>query len=211
MSSVVLTPEEEWLDEYDHTRPVVSLFTTAARILFRPRRFFAGLDPEGSYLTPTAFAMLSFSVYSVLTGIANTAVLAAIEQRPFSWGAGLGVGIGNLVWVFVVLALMPPFAALTHLCVQLFAPRQQAGYRATFRALCYSSAPDLIGWIPVVGIVVDVIWGVVLGTIALREVHHTTTGRALLCVVVSSVLGLVLLFATVALVLFVVALVFVRH
>jgi hypothetical protein len=65
--------------------------------------------------------------------------------------------------------------------------------------MAYASAPDLVGWIPGVGIVIDLVWAVVLGTIGLRVMHQTTTRRALLVVVLSLFLAIVLFFALVGL------------
>jgi hypothetical protein len=205
MSETLTAPAEVWFDEFDHKHPISSLFATAGRVLSHPRRFFEGLDPEGSFLTPTAFAIGGYIVYAVLAGFSYTAAFALIEQHPFTLTAALGAMVGNLAAVPFVLVLAPLFGAVTHLCVRLFAGGQHAGFRATYRVMAYASAPDLVGWVPGVGLVVDVVWAVVLGTIGLRVMHHTSTRRALLVVVLSFFLSWVLLFALIGLFAFVVA------
>jgi hypothetical protein len=205
MNEALAAPPEVWFDEYDHRRPISSLFATAGRVLSHPQRFFEGLDPEGSFLTPTAFAIGAYIVYAVLAGFSYTAAIALVEQHPFTLAPALGAVVGNLAGVPVVLLLTPLFVAVTHLCVRLFAGERGAGYRATYRAICYASAPDILAWVPVVGLVVDVVWAVVLATIGLRVMHHTTTRRALLVVVLSVVLGWILFLALVGLFAFVIA------
>jgi hypothetical protein len=174
-------------------------------VLSHPRRFFEGLDPEGSFLTPTAFAVGGYIVYSVLAGFSYTAAIAVVEQHPFTMTPALGAVVGNLAYVPGVLVLSPVFAAVTHLCVRLFAGERNAGFRATYRVMAYSSAPNLIAWVPAVGLVVGTVWSVVLATHGLRVMHHTTRRRALLVVVLSLFLGVVLFLALVGLFAFIVA------
>jgi hypothetical protein len=199
LNEAVAAPPEVWFDEYDHRRPITSLVATMGRVLGHPRRFFGGLDPEGSYLTSTAFAIGGYVVYSILAGFAYTAGIAVVEQHPYLWASALGAVVWNLAGVPVLLVVFPVFAAATHLCVRLFAGERNAGFRATYRVMAYASAPDLVGWIPGVGIVIDLVWAVVLGTIGLRVMHQTTTRRALLVVVLSLFLAIVLFFALVGL------------
>jgi hypothetical protein len=205
MKEALAAPREVWFDEYDHKHPVSSLFATAGRLLAHPSRFFEGLDPEGSYLTPTAFYLACYSVFAVLAGFSYTAAFALIEQHPFTLADALSLAVRTLAYVPLLPVVVPFFVAVTHLCVRLFAGERSAGFRATYRALAYASAPDLIAWVPGIGLVVDIVWSVLLATIGLRVVHHTTTRRALLVVVVSAFLGLVGFFALVGLLTFIVA------
>jgi hypothetical protein len=144
-------------------------------------------------------------VYSVLAGFSYTAAIDMVEQHPFTVAPALAAVIANLAGVPLVLVLSPLFGAVTHLCVRLFAGERSAGYRATYRVMAYASAPNFVAWVPVVGLVVDLVWAVVLGTIGLRIMHQTTTRRALLVVVLSLFLGVVLFFALLGLFAFLVA------
>jgi hypothetical protein len=85
-------------------------------------------------------------------------------------------------------------AGIYHLLVLLLVRPSHAGFEATFRVVCYHAAVQLISWIPIVNFVAG-IYAVALSLLVIREVHNTTTGRALVIVLipVAVVLLLVLL------------------
>jgi hypothetical protein len=72
--------------------------------------------------------------------------------------------------------------------VRLVVGASNAGYRATFRVLAYAGAAELVGWVPFVGLLLAVVWAVYLGTLGLRQLHATTTARALAAVLIPSLL-----------------------
>jgi hypothetical protein len=53
---------------------------------------------------------------------------------------------------------------------------------------------QLVSWIPILGGLVALVWGVILSILGIREVHNTTTGKAALVVLIPAiVLGLLVL------------------
>jgi hypothetical protein len=66
-----------------------------------------------------------------------------------------------------------------------------AGFGATFRIVSYSSVTGLVSWIPFVGWIFS-LYRLYLATVGIREMHATTTGKALLVVLLPAVLVLVL-------------------
>jgi hypothetical protein len=178
-----------WYDEYDTARPVRSFVRTAARVLFRPRRFFARLDPEGSFLTALAFASGYVGVYAALSTISSALVEVALHGATLALPNVIGATLANIgASVLAVWVLTPVTAAVYHLFVRLLIGAGHRGYRATFRVLAYAGTADLVGWVPFVGLLLAVLWAVYLGTVGLRELHATTTGRALAALLVPSVL-----------------------
>jgi hypothetical protein len=115
----------------------------------------------------------------------------------------IGAPIGTLVGLFIG-------AAIYHLLVLLVVRPRHEGYEATFKALAYASAVNVfsfLAFIPILGILVVIaigIYNVVLTVIGIREMHATTTGRAvavvLIPVVIFFLLGLLLLGAILAIV-----------
>ena len=101
--------------------------------------------------------------------------------------------VGNLIFtpIFVVIVLCVG-AAITHLLVPLLGRPQNAGFEATFRVGAYIQAVQLISWIPIIGWLVALVWGIVLYIVGLREVHSTTTGRAALVALIPIALILIL-------------------
>ena len=182
-----------WYDEYDTARPLRSFGRTAARVLFRPRRFFARLDPEGSFLTGLAFASGYVGVYAALSTISSALVEVALHGATLAFPNVVGATLANIAAsVVAVWVVMPLAAAVYHLFVRLLVGRSNRGYRATFRVLAYAGAADLVGWVPFVGLLLAGVWAVYLGALGLRELHATTLGRALAVLVAASlVLGTV--------------------
>jgi hypothetical protein len=56
------------------------------------------------------------------------------------------------------------------------------GFEATFRVVAYTSSTQIFGIVPVIGAFIVTIYNLVLWTIGFRESHRTTTGRALIAV-----------------------------
>ena len=118
---------------------------------------------------------------------------------------------GGLVGFIVTLILSPIYTAVAlligagiyHLLVLLLVRPGNAGFEATFRVVCYVAAIQLVSWIPIVNIIAG-IYGIVLSIFGIREVHSTTTGKALLVVLipVAVILLLVLLLGVVVAALF---------
>ncbi|GIX05660.1 MAG: hypothetical protein KatS3mg115_0063 [Candidatus Poribacteria bacterium] len=106
--------------------------------------------------------------------------------------------MGSLVGGLLGIALA---SALYHLALIVLGGRN-APYRATFRAIAYvNGAMAWIAWIPVLGWLGAWIWGIVLEVLALREVHRTTTGRAVVAVLAPLLVMLLVLGLLAALVL----------
>lgn len=79
-----------------------------------------------------------------------------------------------------------------HLFVMLFAGSERRGFGETFKLLAYAFSPGaFIASIPVVNFFGS-ICGIVLAVIGIREVHRTTTGRAVLTVAVPVIIVVLL-------------------
>jgi hypothetical protein len=82
-------------------------------------------------------------------------------------------------------------ALVTHLLVMVVVGSGQSGFGATFRIIAYSSVTSLVGWIPFIGWIAS-LYRLYLATVGIREMHRTTTGKALLVVLLPAILILVL-------------------
>ena len=150
-------------------------------------------------MNPAIFALICALISALLGG------LLSLVFAPFLAGPEDSVGealAGGLVGFIVTLILSPIYTVVAlligagtyHLLVLLLVRPSHAGFEATFRVVCYVVAIQLVGWIPIVNIVAG-IYAIVLSILGIREVHNTTTGRALVIVLipVAVVLLLVLL------------------
>jgi hypothetical protein len=100
--------------------------------------------------------------------------------------------LGGLVIAPIAGAVGVFFSALvTHLLVILVVGSGHSGFGATFRVVSYSSVTSLLGWIPFIGWLFS-LYRLYLATVGIREMHSTTTGRALLVVLLPAILILIL-------------------
>ena len=169
-----------WYDEYETARPLRSFGRTATRVLFRPRSFFARLDPEGSFLTALAFASGYVGVYAALSTISSALVEVELHGATLALPNVVGATLANIAAsILAVWVVLPIATVVYHLFVRLLIGPSNRGYRATFRVLAYAGAAELIGWVPFVGLLLAAVWAVYLATVGLRDLHATTAGRAL--------------------------------
>ena len=84
-------------------------------------------------------------------------------------GVVIGLFVGAGIWYLLVLLLARP---------------NNTGYESTFRVSAYAAVVYLVSWIPIVGWIVGLVYGIYLGVVGIREVHGTTTGRAALVVLI---------------------------
>src|SRR5918998_2691812 len=181
-------------DDYNLSDPVKSFVDVVRRVAFRPAAFFAGLPRQGSLLSPLVFALICIEVSVILVGLLTflgvpggmTSLFGARGDQGFlAFLGGLVLApIAGAVGVFLT-------ALLTHLLVVLVAGSGHSGFGATFRVVAYSSVTSLVGWVPFVGWIAS-LYRLYLATVGIREMHATTTGRALLVVLLPAILVLVL-------------------
>jgi hypothetical protein len=180
--------------DYDLSDPVNSFVDVVRRVVLQPANFFTGLPRQGSFLGPLVFALICIELSAVLVGLLTfigvpggvTWLLGARGDQGFlAFVGGLVVApIAGTVGVFLT-------ALVTHLLVILVVGSGHSGFGATFRIVAYSSVTSLLGWIPFIGWIFS-LYRLYLATLGIREMHGTTTGRALLVVLLPAILVLLL-------------------
>lgn len=190
--------------EFSLQDPVGSFIRTAIAVLTRPVAFFRGIARGGDYLSPAIFALICALISALLSGIIS------LVFAPFFAGPGDTAGetlAGGFVGFIFTLILSPIYTAVAlligagiyHLLVLLFVRPGNAGFEATFRVVCYVAAVQLVSWIPIVNFVAG-IYAIVLSVLGIREVHSTTTGKAVAIVLIPVAVLLLLALIVVALV-----------
>jgi hypothetical protein len=182
--------------DYDLSNPLESFADVVRRVVLQPVGFFAGLPRRGSLLNPLVFALICTEIAAIVGGILSLAGVGGAFvtgygfQAPENQGLGEFVGsvvfapIGGAIGVFVV-------AGIAHLLVRLVVGANNAGFGATFRVAAYTSVTSLVSWIPFVGGLLA-LYGIYLSVVGIREVHNTTTGKALVVVVLPAIVIVVL-------------------
>jgi hypothetical protein len=182
--------------DYDLSNPVGSFVDTVRRVVLQPVGFFAGLPRSGSLLNPLIFALICTEVSVILGGILRLAgvgegfVAGYGFQVPEEQDFGEFVGsvifgpIGGAISVFVI-------GGIAHLLVRLVVGATNSGFGATFRVASYASVTSLVSWIPIIGGLLG-LYGIYLAVVGIREMHGTTTGKAVLVVVIPVIVVVVL-------------------
>ena len=182
--------------DYDLSNPVESFADVVRRVVLQPVGFFAELPRRGSLLNPLVFALICTEIAAILGGILSLAgvgeafVTGYGFQVPENQGLGEFIGsvvfapMGGAIGVFVV-------AGIAHLLVRLVVGANNAGFGATFRVAAYTSVTSLVSWIPFVGGLLA-LYGIYLAVVGIREMHNTTTGKALVVVVLPVIVIVVL-------------------
>ena len=171
---------------YDLSNPVESFADVVRRVVLQPVRFFAELPRHGSLLNPLVFALICAEIGAILGGILSLGgaggafVTGYGFEVPEHQGIGEFIGsvvlapIGGLIGVFIV-------AGIAHLLVRLIVGARNGGFGATFRVAAYTSVTSLVSWIPFIGGLLG-LYGIYLAVVGIREMHATTTGKAVIVV-----------------------------
>src|SRR5215218_2080627 len=180
--------------DYDLSDPVGSFVDVVRRVVLQPTTFFAGLPRQGSLLGPLVFALICIEVSVILVGLLTFLGLPGGVTWLFGVrdDQGFLAFVGGLVIAPIAGTVGLLLTALVmHLLVILVVGSGYSGFGATFRIVAYSSVTSLAGWIPFIGWIFS-LYRLYLATVGIREMHSTTTGRALLVVLLPAILILVL-------------------
>ncbi|MGI8891669.1 MAG: YIP1 family protein [Chthoniobacterales bacterium] len=170
-----------------------AFFETLKVVLLSPGSAFTAMKPEGGMVEPLIFALIGCTVgcavYLLFSLLLSS--LGIMADRNALAGV-LGMGIGA-VFAFIFIPVFVAFglflgAGIVHLCLMLVGGAKRS-FETTFRVVCYSAGstyPLLI--VPICGGVVAAVWCLVVECIGLGRAHGTTTGRAVLAVLLPMIL-----------------------
>lgn len=168
-----------------------ALFSTIREVALEPARTFRRMPITGGIGGPLVFLLIPGSI-----GCSVGAIWSIIFQLLSASGSGDPDSAFISMAVYMVIALLSPVwvaigafisSGITHVCLMLVGaePRE---FEATFRVYCYTSgALSLLLVIPMCGDVALVVWYIVCATFGLREAHNTTTGRALVALLLPTI------------------------
>jgi hypothetical protein len=185
--------------DYNLSDPLNSFVDVVRRVVVQPMAFFAGLSRQGSLLGPLVFALICIEVSVVLVGLLTflgtpggiTWLFGARGDQGFlAFLGGLVIApIAGTVGLFLTALVM-------HLLIILVVGSRHSGFGATFRVVAYSSVSSLLGWLPFIGWIFS-LYRLYLATVGIRQMHSTTTGRALIVVLLPAILILILVLVVV--------------
>lgn len=173
--------------DYDLSNPVGSFAGVVRWVVLQPVGFFAGLPRRGSLLNPLVFALICTAIGAILGGILTLAGVGGAFLGGDEFEVSQRQGLANFVGSVALALIAGAFgvfimAGIAHLLVRLIVGATNAGFGATFRVASYTSVTSLVSWIPIIGGLLA-LYGIYLGVVGIREMHNTTTGKALVVVV----------------------------
>ncbi|MFO8008901.1 MAG: YIP1 family protein [Candidatus Brocadiia bacterium] len=194
-----------WQARERYPGPVQALWETVKAVLFRPSAAFAHIETYGSAGSSMLYVVLLGTLGGLIgagwqwlaraTGLFDMWFAIGGQgapeaaQMPFS-----GVMMGAQVVVFAVLIpVMMVFvpiinAAILHVLLWMIGGAN-ASFEGTYAVVAYGTGSTaLLHIIPFCGGLVGGIWNLVIQVIAVREVHETTTAKALIAVLLPVVL-----------------------
>lgn len=194
---------EAVFEEFVPRRPVGSLLTTTRDVLFSPQRYFDWLPADGPGWAPSMYFVICYFITSLINALASLPLLLlplilATTAAPSETGFS---ALSILAFSFLILVVYPILTvgfffagvAIQHLFIRVVAGRNQRGLLATLRVSCYSvGAAVLVVWIPLVGLVA-ILYSWYLYTTGLRRVHGISTARAVIAVLIPTILSIALM------------------
>jgi hypothetical protein len=164
------------------------LWSTITAVLKTPTAFFRSMPVSGGMATPLIFHLLlaEFMVLCQyawgLLGLGAAAqFLGSTELMDLGIGAAGPTLLMLLVYPLLLVLRLMFMTGIIHLLLRAifrFTGGPGSGAEATFRVLCYSAAPLLLGVVPFLGPLLGGAWSIGLTIIGLREAHRTRGSAA---------------------------------
>jgi|GEM_PF-619901 len=156
---------------------------TLIACIFSPKDFFSSMPTGVGLLSPFLFATITIFLGWILTPF-----WSVLFKANFGFGkfltAIVGILIGAPLWAIIVLGFG---ALLNHLSLMILGAAKE-DYSATYSVVCYASGANILQVVPFLGQIVGAILYLVLLVVGLREVHHTSTGQAIVAVLLPTIL-----------------------
>ena len=164
---------------------VTAFMRTVSSVLLRPVPTFSAMTTSSNIGRPFTFAVLA---------MLGATLLGAVVAGS----AGRGAASAGLLFFVTVasLAIAVPLLfveALVYHVLLMVLGGDRRGFAATFRVCAYvDGSTAMIGWVPVIGPLIALTWGVYLRIVGIREIHETSTAHAFWSVFLAFVVPLLM-------------------
>lgn len=175
---------------------VASLVQTWRDILFHPTAFFRAM-PQHATLGPALLYYLVIGIIAAALRLFWDTLLPSPEGNLLNDMIGtmpVSPIVDFMVSPLLLLASLLVAAGITHLMVLTLVPGN-AGVGATFRIFAFAYSPAILEAVPYLGAIAAFLWMTVLSVIGVREVHRTSTARAVTAVLVPILIAAVFMAA----------------
>lgn len=178
-----------------------ALWQTLKGAMFSPTEFFSGKRQEQGIGESLAFGVLMGALGSMFgifwTSLLGSPVLTFIlkilpESANLNSLSVNHFAVKDLI-ISPLLVLISMFitTAIYHCCLFILGGATR-GFAGTFKACAYSNATSIFNLVPFIGQFIGFIWGMVIMAIGVREIHETSTLRAVLAMLLPLFLLIIL-------------------
>ncbi len=175
---------------------------TWGMFLSRPQEAWNRAKESGDLASPLLFGLVTgwialFLQKAIATLITIPMVPGMLGRRfpmldrlPMGRLAGGGLILHAILSPILIFIGLFVGAAVLHVCCMLAGvlTTSKSGFEGTFRVVAYSEATYIAAVVPVVGGLVALVWWVVVAVLGLQRMHRTTSGRAVVAIVIPIVL-----------------------
>lgn len=169
------------------------LWGTITAVLKTPAAFFRSMPVTGGMAKPLIFHLLLAEFMVLCQYLWSLSSLGALSQYTGSQElmdlglnmAGVGPALILGVYPLLLIVRLLLMTGVIHLILRAIfrlSGGQGSGIEATFRVLCYSAAPLILGVIPFFGPLLGGVWSIGLTVIGLKEAHRTRGSAAMFAV-----------------------------
>lgn len=159
------------------------LWLTFRSVLFSPTAFFGKMKEPGGLKNSMAFGVLIGSIGAMI-GIFWQFLLMPKETidliNSIPWSISLNQLFIILIIISPLLVLLSIFIMTLILHVFLFILRgANKGFEGTLKVSSYAKAAEIFAVVPFIGGFIGFVWSMVVTVIGLKEIHETSTLKAL--------------------------------
>jgi hypothetical protein len=173
--------------EFEPSNPLSSFVDVVRRVVLHPVDFFSGIPRQEGLRNSFLFALICIVIGAVLNAAVGLIGAQPNVQsyqgllQPLGVNVQVAAGFVASIVMYVAIVLISLFvgAGIYQLLVRLVVGRENAGFRGTFRVMAYAAVVNLVSWIPILGLLAG-LYAFFLQVVGFREVHETSTGRAIL-------------------------------
>jgi hypothetical protein len=169
-----------------------AFFRTIKEVLFAPTAFFRKMPVSSGLSSPLFYGVILGFVGALIAILLQVTLLNPMGSFPEVEGMeGMGRGVQVFQTTFIIIyAIFLPIliaiglfivSAIFHVCL-LIVGAGKRGFEATFRVVAYTNSTQVFAIVPFLGWFIAPFYNVVLWVIGFKESHRTTTGRALIAV-----------------------------
>ncbi|MFC2173828.1 YIP1 family protein [Acidobacteriota bacterium] len=164
-----------------------ALFAMIKSVLFDPAETFRRMKTGGDIGSPLLFGVI-LGTFGMVAGLFWNWVMQNLNLMGGEVSAE-EMMIANIV--MLAIAVLSPLliavgffisAGIYHVCLMIVGG-ERSGFEATFRTVAYGNgAASLFQLVPMCGGLISMVWSIVILIIGFREMHETSTGKAVLAV-----------------------------